>query len=45
MEQKIIDRKDLPRDFWNHSINPITGFHVGRYIQPFRPMEEQVIIK
>ena len=45
MKEKIIERKDLPYDFWNHSLNPITGFHVGRYQQPFRPMQEQVIIK
>jgi hypothetical protein len=45
MKQKIIERKDLPRDFWNHSLNPITCFKVSKYIHPFRPMEEQVIIK
>jgi hypothetical protein len=37
MKQKIIDRKDLPFDFWNYHLNPITGFPTGRFVKPFRP--------
>lgn len=34
---KIIDRKEIPFNFWDHGINPITGMKIGRYDKVFRP--------
>lgn len=36
---KIIDRKDIPFNFWDHGINPITGMKIGRYEKVFRPAQ------
>lgn len=43
MKQKIIERKDLPYDFWNYSLNPITGYKVKKYDNPFRPIITQTL--
>lgn len=34
---KITNRKDLPYNFWDHGINPITGIKIGRDSKVFRP--------
>ena len=38
MKLEITKRKNIPNDFWNYGINPVTGLRVGKKIKPYRPL-------
>ena len=43
MSKSCVTRKNFPKDWWNHGLNPITGF---RKITPiYKPVEDKLETK